>query len=195
MTAITDIIPASPMQNYLASQREKFAETDEKVLRAYELQEAIKAAQKELDKLMGEIGAYGGDKNFVVTDLKPHRIFQAENLKYIRENMPEVWKAAKPSQKYVWAQLCEIYGEDALLAIVRENNPEEYENHKNLTFGEFDSITGDSSKKKKHAGKAYTIEHRQSGKSHIEYIGRPLMMSAPSRYAELDDGDDWEDDE
>lgn len=179
------------LAEYRATQQSIMEQTDARVLRAYELQGIIEAAQKELDTLMKDIGAYS-DKNYVVTDLKPHRVFTAESIAYIRENMPEVWKAAKPSQKYVWEQLCETFGEEALLSIARERNPEEYENKKNLTFGEFDKLTGDSMKRRLHEGKAYKIEHRQSGKSHIERIGKPLMMSAPSRYAELDDGEEDE---
>lgn len=182
------------LSEYRAAQQSIAEQTDARVLRAYELQNIIASAQKELEALMKDIGAYS-DQNYVVTDLKPHRVFTKENIAYIRENMPEVWDVCKPGQKYVWEQLCEAFGEATLLSIVRERNPEEYENHKNLTFGEFDKITGDSMKKRLHEGKAYKIEHRQSGKSHVEYIGKPLMMSAPSRYAELDDGDDWEDEE
>lgn len=179
------------LSEYRAAQQGIMEQTDARVLRAYELQGIIEAAQKELDALMSEIGAYS-DQNYVVTDLKPHRVFTSENIAYIRENMPDVWKVAKPSQKYVWEQLCVIFGEDALLSIVQEHNPEEYENKKNLTFGEFDRITGDSMKKKLHAGTAYKIEHRPSSKSRVERISKPLMMSAPSRYAELDDGEEDE---
>ena len=131
------------LAEYRATQQRIMEQTDARVLRAYELQGIIEAAQKELDTLMKDIGAYS-DKNFVVTDLKPHRVFTAESITYIRENMPEVWEAAKPSQKYVWEQLCETFGEEALLSIARERNPEEYENKKNLTFGEFDKLSGDS---------------------------------------------------
>ena len=78
MATLTDITTASPMQNYLSAQRERFAQTDEKVLRAYELQEAIKDAQKELDRLMDEIGTYGDENFVVVTDLKPRREFEPQ---------------------------------------------------------------------------------------------------------------------
>lgn len=179
------------LAEYRTAQQLVAEQTDPRVLRAYELQNIIEDAQKELEALMADIGTYA-DKNYVVTDLKPHRVFRPENIAYIRENMPEVWERCKPGQKYVWEQLCATFGEEALLAIVRERNPEEYDNHKNLTLGEFDKITGDSMKKKKHVGKAYTLEHRQSGKSRIEFIGKPLMMTAPSRYAELDDGEEDE---
>ena len=193
MATLTDITTASPMQNYLSAQHERFAQTDEKVLRAYELQEAIKDAQKELDMLMDEIGTYGDENFVVVTDLKPRREFEPQHLAYIRENMPEVWRVAKPDQKYIWEKLCEIYSEEELFAIVRENDPERFEGHKSLTLTEFDKITGDSSRKGLYEGRAYVTKHRQSGKSRIEYIGKPLMMSAPSRYAELDDGEEDED--
>lgn len=174
------------LAEYRQAQQSIAEQTDSRVLRAYELQGIIEAAQKELAALMKDIGAYS-DQNYVVTDLKPHRVFRAENIAYIRDNMPEVWNACKPSQKYIWEQLIDIFGEDSLLSIVQERNPEAYDEHKSLTFGEFDKLTGDSMKKKLHAGKAYSIEHRQSSTSRIECIRKPLMLSAPSRYAELDE--------
>ena len=60
-----------------------------------------------------------------------------------------------------------------------------------LLYG-YDKPGDDSSKKRLHEGKAYHLKWLPGKESRVERIGKPLMLTAPSRYAELDDGEEDE---
>ena len=185
----TDLEPKSIL-DYFKEQAAIEKQTDHRVLEAYYLQEEITRVEKtltetksQLQELLKSIGQYDNG-HYTVTDLKPRRII---DMQLIRENFPDIFETATPSDKYLLAALEKEFGKDTLLKVARNQDPEDYDAHREITLAEFDARTKDSSKKRLHEGKAYHLKWLPGKESRVERIGKPLMLTAPSRYAELDD--------
>lgn len=184
------------IMDYFREEADQRRQTDPRVLEAYDLQEAITKVEKNLtemkarlQEMLKNIGQYDNG-HYTVTDLKPRRII---DMQLIKENFPDIYEAAVPSDKYLLAALEREFGKDTLLKVARNQNPEDYDAHREITLGEFDARTKDSSKKRLFDGKAYHLKWLPAKESHVERIGKPLMLTAPSRYPQLDTDDEEED--
>ena len=191
----TDIEAPKSILDYFKEQAAIEKQTDPRVLEAWNLQEEISRGEKalaekknRLQELVRSIGQYDNG-HYSVTDLKPRRII---DMQLIRENFPDIFESATPSDKYLLAALEKEFGKDTLLTVARNQNPEDYDAHREITLAEFDARTKDNSKKRLHEGKAYHLKWLPSKDTHVERISKPLMMTAPSRYAALDDREEDE---
>lgn len=186
------------IMDYFHEEAAQRRQTDPRVLEAYDLQEAITKAEKtltemkaRLQEMLRDIGQYDNG-HYTVTDLKPRRIL---DMQLIKDNFPDIYEAAVPGDKYLLAALEREFGKDVLLRVCRNQNPEDYDAHRKITLDEFDARTKDSSKKRLFEGKAYHLKWLPAKDAHVERIGKPLMLTAPSRYPTLDDTDEEEEDE
>lgn len=197
----TDIEAPKSILDYFKEQAAIEKQTDPRVLEAWNLQEEISRGEKalaekknRLQELVRSIGQYDNG-HYTVTDLKPRRII---DMQLIRENFPDIFESATPSDKYLLAALEKEFGKDTLLTVARNQNPEDYDAHREITLAEFDARTKDSSKKRLHEGKAYHLKWLPGKESRVERIDKPLMLTIPPRHgksAQIYGYDEEEDDE
>lgn len=186
------------LQEYTAHKQELAANTDARVLRAIAMQEEIANAEKfleerkkELSTLLADIGSYNDGEWAVEIDLREERT--APNMASLKRVLPEVFEHAEPDAKFILEQLYTFFGRSEAQRIARSVNESAYDNARKLTLGKFDSLTGDSAKKKKYRDIIYGVKLVQRGEAKVTRVAKPLMMQAPSRYPVLED--DFEEEE
>ncbi|HJJ36480.1 MAG TPA: hypothetical protein O0X27_04820 [Methanocorpusculum sp.] len=175
------------VQDYVALQAKKFAESDPEVVALYKEQQeltqmrnTLEAREKAFAERLAALGPYT-DRNFRVTDMREIRV---PNMDLIRKNFTDIWESAEPSDTYKIKALKAYLGCDKLNDMVKAIDSAEYDRQKTITLETFDKAAGDSSVKKKYLGTAYNVKFTPTKKTRIEPLYVPEMMKFPAKFGQ-----------